>query len=112
MCGGGALIHLSHIKCNASVEWRALQRAPRPCLYSSVLCLLAVWHEATVCLLQTKRGDGGALDPCLKQNVLCSLNECVNNFVREETTGEPHNCGLLIVSINRSLTEPFLSLPF
>lgn len=38
-----------------------------------------------------KRGGGWSgqapFDRCLKQNVLCSLNECVNNFVREENTG-------------------------
>lgn len=60
-----------------------------------MLCLLAAWHEATVCLLQTKEkktkktGGGGQepFDPSLKQAVLCSLNECVNNFVRVENTG-------------------------
>lgn len=55
-------------------------------------------------------GCGAPLHPCLKQNVLCSLNECVNNFVREENTGGEDNCGLLIVSINRSLIEPSLCL--
>lgn len=53
-------------------------------------------------------GDRAPLDPCLKQNVLCSLNECVNNFVREENTGGKDNLGLLIVSINRPKTSPSL----
>lgn len=35
-----------------------------------------------------KKGGGQApFDRCVKRNVLCSLNECVNNFVREENTG-------------------------
>lgn len=55
-------------------------------------CCVYLWFgmEVTVCLLQTKKLEVGGqtpLDPCLKQNVLCSLNECMNNFVREENTG-------------------------
>lgn len=49
-----------------------------------VVCLLAVWHVATGV---DKKGAWAPLDLCSKQNVLCSLNECVNNFVREENIG-------------------------
>lgn len=75
--GGWAPTHISHIEYNANVASRALQRAPCVCLYHSMLCLLAVWHEATAC---HKPGVGGWR--CLKHNVLCSLHECVNTFLR------------------------------
>ena len=36
--------------------------------------------------LDKKKGNRAPLDPCLIQNVLCSLSECVTNFVREKNT--------------------------
>lgn len=44
-----------------------------------------------VCWGQKPKGHRAPLDPCWKQKVLCSPNECVNNFVRDKNTeGKGH----------------------
>lgn len=57
-------------------------------------CLLSIWSVylrlgmrlLCVWCRQKPEGHRAPLDPCWKQNVLCSPNECVNNFAREENT--------------------------
>lgn len=39
-----------------------------------------------LCVWLGQKEKGAPLDPCLQQNVLCSLNECVNYLVRGENT--------------------------
>lgn len=85
--GGGMGGH--RLTSRTSTITRALHRSVHHvCVCTPACCVYLRFGMRLLCVCcRQERGGRAPLDPGLKQNVLCSLNECVNNFVREENTG-------------------------